>query len=108
MARSYRKSFIESYGGLKNFYSHKIFCSWDFGISIKKAADLKQKSIYNEIKEMLSESERDKEKLTKWKYFYDKAVQASAHFLVFALLAGLAIGMWALLQVRDLIYNLFK
>lgn len=50
MAKSYRRSFIETQGGLKNVYAHKIFCGWDYSIATQEAADLKSSSIYNELK----------------------------------------------------------
>lgn len=50
MARSYRRTFIETAGGLKNVVTHKVFCGWDFSIATGEAAALKSKSIYNELK----------------------------------------------------------
>ncbi|GLH12237.1 uncharacterized protein GBIM_16986, partial [Gryllus bimaculatus] len=58
MAKSYRKSFIETSQGIKNIYAHKIFCGWDFGIATEESAILKSKSILNELKELLSEDEK--------------------------------------------------
>lgn len=49
-ARSYRRSFIETEGGLKNVFANKIFCGWDYNIATKDAANLKTKAIYNELK----------------------------------------------------------
>jgi hypothetical protein len=49
MARSYRHTFIETAGDLKNVFSHKIFCGWDFSIVTREASALKSKSIYNEL-----------------------------------------------------------
>lgn len=50
MARSYRRSFIETSGGLKNVYAHKVFCGWDYSIATKEGAQLKSNAIYNELK----------------------------------------------------------
>lgn len=50
MASSYRRNFIETEGGLKNVFAHKVFCGWDYGIATKKAADLKSSSLYLEMK----------------------------------------------------------
>jgi hypothetical protein len=50
MARSYRHNFIESTGNLKNVFTHKVFCGWDFSIATSEAAALKSNSIYNELK----------------------------------------------------------
>ena len=49
MARSYRKTFIETTGDLKNIFAHKIFCGWDFSIATNEGAALKSKSIFNEL-----------------------------------------------------------
>jgi hypothetical protein len=50
MARSYRRTFIETAGDLKNTFAHKVFCSWDFSTATSEAAALRSKSIYNELK----------------------------------------------------------
>jgi hypothetical protein len=49
MARSYRRTFIETAGDMKYIFCHKVFCGWDFGIATHHAADLKSNSIYNEL-----------------------------------------------------------
>jgi hypothetical protein len=49
MARSYRRTFIETAGDVKDIFCHKVFCGWDFGIANHDAADLKSHSIYNEL-----------------------------------------------------------
>lgn len=49
MASSYRKSFIETAGGIKNIYAHKVFCGWDFSIATEKAAKLKSESLAREL-----------------------------------------------------------
>lgn len=98
MARSYRKSFIETSGSLSNVYSHKIFCAWDFGIANEKAADLKHNSIYTELKESINDLFKEEIEKSKMRKFWDFSAQATAHILVFGLLAGLGVGMWFLLQ----------
>jgi len=50
MARSYRRTFIETAGDLKNMFAHKVFCGWDFSFATNEAAKLKSKSVYNELK----------------------------------------------------------
>jgi hypothetical protein len=50
MARSYRRTFIETAGDIKNMFAHKVFCAWDFSTATSEAASLKSKSIYNELK----------------------------------------------------------
>ncbi|XP_055912980.1 transmembrane channel-like protein 5 [Eupeodes corollae] len=98
MARSYRKSFIESSGGIPSMYAHKIFCSWDFGISNSKAASIKHESIYNELKSVVSDIGRVKKNIPRlWKLWIFCA-RIAAHLLVVALIAGLGIAIWILLK----------
>lgn len=52
-AKSYKRSFIETEGGLKNVFANKIFCGWDYNIATKGAADLKSKAIHNELKVLI-------------------------------------------------------
>lgn len=49
MARSYRRTFIETSGDVKDIFCHKVFCGWDYGIATSDAAALKSSSIYNEL-----------------------------------------------------------
>lgn len=53
-AESYRKSFIATSGG-EALKAHKLFCSWDFGISNKRSANMKCDSIYFELRTILNE-----------------------------------------------------
>ena len=48
MADSYRRNYIYS-GDNFSFFVAKVFCSWDYGITDKPAAMLKQKSIFNDL-----------------------------------------------------------
>lgn len=48
MANSYRENYIYA-GDEFSFFISKAFCSWDYGITDKSAALLKQKSIFNEL-----------------------------------------------------------
>ncbi|XP_055389995.1 transmembrane channel-like protein 5 isoform X2 [Condylostylus longicornis] len=98
MARSYRRSFIETSGGIKPMYAHKIFCSWDFSISNLKAAKLKKSSIFTELKETLSELEQPKIEYSKMWRLWIFCSQLTAHLLVCGMIAGLGVAMWILLQ----------
>ncbi|XP_037025849.1 transmembrane channel-like protein 5 [Bradysia coprophila] len=98
MARSYRRSFIETSGGVQNIFAHKIFCCWDFGISNKKSAALKHQSIFNDLQETLNEFYHTPEKPTKLQSIYIILGQITAHVLVLVMLAGLGVGMWAALN----------
>ena len=53
-AESYRKSFIATSGG-EVLRAHKLFCSWDFGISNQRAADMKHHNIFMELKSIVNE-----------------------------------------------------
>lgn len=64
-AESYRKSFIAQSGG-ESLKAHKLFCSWDFGISNQRAADMKRFSIYHELKSILNELHDSEYHLTLW------------------------------------------
>lgn len=99
MARSYRKSFIETAGVEPNLYAHKIFCSWDFSISNSNAAQLKHNSIYNELQEIINDLHHASEKPTRLQAFWTFTTQCTAHVLVFCMLGGLGLGLWALLQI---------
>lgn len=99
MARSYRSSFIETYGGVPNMYAQKIFCSWDFGIANEKAATLKHNSIYIDLKEVLNDLQNSAGDKTMVQEFWTLCTQITAHVLVFSMLTGLGVGMWSLLQV---------
>lgn len=98
MAWSYRKSFIETSGGV-TMYAHRVFCSWDYGISNKKAAEVKQVGIFNELKATLDEMYQHEENRTKLQHFWSIATQVSAHFLVLCILGALAYVVWSMLHV---------
>lgn len=53
-AESYRKSFIATSGG-QALRAHKLFCSWDFGISNQQAADMKHRNIFLELKSIVTQ-----------------------------------------------------
>lgn len=99
MAGSYRRSFIETSGGIRSMFAHKIFCSWDFGISNDRAAQLKHKSIFLELKEVVSELDVDEEDPTLVQQLYSIGLKLVANCLVFVMIAGLAAGMWVLMRV---------
>lgn len=53
-AESYRTSFIATSGG-EALRAHKLFCSWDFGLSNQKAADMKHQNIFLELKSIINQ-----------------------------------------------------
>lgn len=101
MARSYRRSFIETAGGVPNLYALKIFCSWDFSITNRKAAQLKHMSIYNELQEVLNDIHYQAPEPSRLQAFWTFCIQLTAHILVVCMLGGIGLGLWTLLQIID-------
>ncbi|KAF5294394.1 hypothetical protein FQR65_LT10759 [Abscondita terminalis] len=101
MARSYRQSFIETRGGLKNNFAHKIFCGWDYSIATQEAADLKSSSIYQELKELLGDSLRTVKKLTCLQRFYTFVVQIVCNCIILLLLSGTGYLLWMLTKQQN-------
>lgn len=99
MARSYRRSFIETAGGVPNLYVHKIFCAWDFSISNYKMAQLKHNSIFNELQEIVNDLHYVPEEPNRIQAFWTFTTQVTAHVLVFCMLAVLGLGLWTILKI---------
>ncbi|KRT78210.1 hypothetical protein AMK59_7713, partial [Oryctes borbonicus] len=98
MAKSYRKSFIETMGGLQNVFAHKIFCGWDYSIAKEEASILRSSAIYTELKELLSDYIKSSEN----RGFAEKSLvygmQLTAHLFVFGLIGTTGFLMWTLLE----------
>ncbi|PSN57177.1 hypothetical protein C0J52_01475 [Blattella germanica] len=93
MARSYRKTFIETTGDLKNVFAHKVFCGWDFSIATSEAAVLKSKSVYNEMTELLEDLNREDDEQT-WRDCLTKfSLRAFLNLFVIVLLIGTGVLM---------------
>ncbi|XP_064478678.1 transmembrane channel-like protein 5 [Ornithodoros turicata] len=58
LTKSYKRNYIETSMGTRDVYSTKVFAAWDFSIESREAAMLKSRSIYNELKELLSLEKR--------------------------------------------------
>ncbi|KAK6642957.1 hypothetical protein RUM43_004459 [Polyplax serrata] len=86
VAVTYRKCYIETSGGMNNTFSNKILCGWDFSIANRQAADLKSKSIYIEVKELLDEVSRSKRKKSCAYTFYTTAISFSLNGILLFLL----------------------
>ncbi|XP_050082762.1 transmembrane channel-like protein 6 [Anopheles aquasalis] len=97
MGRSYRFSFIEASGTVQNILTHKIFCSWDYGIANEKAARLKHATIRHELLEQLAQRNRPPPVTSRWQHLRSTALHALAHATVLALIGGVAASVWALL-----------
>ncbi|KDR19382.1 Transmembrane channel-like protein 5 [Zootermopsis nevadensis] len=98
MARSYRRTFIETAGGLKNVVTHKVFCGWDFSIATGEAAALKSKSIYNELKELLEDMKKEDKELTCQGKFFLLIVRIFLNVFIGLVLASTGLIIWFLLR----------
>jgi hypothetical protein len=97
VAESYRRSFIETEGGLQNVFASKIFCAWDFGIATKEAAALKSLAIYNELRELLSEAIKNDPRRSCLHKFYTSIIQIVVNLLVLVILGAVGWLTWMLL-----------
>ncbi|XP_044760609.1 transmembrane channel-like protein 5 [Coccinella septempunctata] len=98
VANSYRKSFIETEGGLRNVFAHKIFCGWDFGIATREAADLKSTAIYNELKEFLSEIDLECEEISLLRRIKRKFILLTSNVIILVLYTSIGVFLWFILQ----------
>ncbi|XP_071052318.1 transmembrane channel-like protein 5 isoform X1 [Onthophagus taurus] len=98
MASSYKKSFIMTEGGVQNIFANKIFCGWDYSIQTRNAADLKMKSIYNELMESLNDVNNTKRKLSPCDKFRLYTMQGVAHLFSIAVSLGAGYLMYTLLE----------
>lgn len=101
-AKSFRKNFIETKGGSKNVFAHKIFCSWDFGIATEDAATLKSSVIYHELRELLDQWNSPRTKASCASRFFTVCTNFAVNLLILFVLMGIAFGMWILLDKNRL------
>ena len=103
MARSYRKSFIETSGNEQVLYSHKVFCAWDFGLSHSKAADMKKNNVAKDLKDLLRNEtyKFEEEHQSKLRKFWNITSQITAHIFVMMMIAGLSFGLWKLFETYE-------
>ncbi|KAL1497386.1 hypothetical protein ABEB36_008365 [Hypothenemus hampei] len=97
-ARSYKRSFIETEGGLKNAFANKIFCGWDFNIATKDAAELKSKAIFSELKELIWDFAKTKRKKSCYERFLVVSVRIFANILILSLTACTGAALWYFLE----------
>ncbi|CAH2011854.1 unnamed protein product [Acanthoscelides obtectus] len=98
VAKSYRKNLIETEGGFKNVYAHKVFCGWDYSIATKDAARLKQRAIYNELKELLYGAVHKRHEHSCLHKFLTISMQISMHILILFSLIGTGSLAWLLMS----------
>ncbi|XP_035897483.1 transmembrane channel-like protein 3 isoform X2 [Anopheles stephensi] len=97
MGRSYRISFIESSATVQNILTHKIVCSWDYGIANEKAARLKHATILNELRDYLAQRNRPPFVAGRWHRLRREAVRLVVHVTVLTMISAVAASLWALL-----------
>ncbi|XP_077979749.1 transmembrane channel-like protein 5 isoform X2 [Glandiceps talaboti] len=91
MSQAYRQYYVVGRGNY-NFHVTKVFCSWDYNITAKKSAKLKQKSIYLELAEQLS-SQHAKKEYTATQTCGIWFGRLCTNLLVLALIAGACAGV---------------
>ncbi|XP_063703649.1 transmembrane channel-like protein 7 [Culicoides brevitarsis] len=102
VARSYRRSFIESSGAIHKLFSHRILCAWDFNLCFIRGAKMKRDAIVQDFRDLLAEVNAKAEAPeTNLRRFYGLLAQLMAHVLVVLLMSGVAIGVWMLLLSRN-------
>lgn len=99
LAKSYRKSFIESSDG-ESMTAHKVFCSWDYRVTDEKAVATNKQIIHNELKLILDGVYDSVDIQTKWICFWIWVTQISANVFVFGILGGVGYFIWSLLHVN--------
>lgn len=98
MAQLYRRTYIETEGGLQNVYANRIFCGWDFGIATKEAANLKSASIYYDLKELLSEERKIRNYRNCLVRFWTLSIQIIVNILIVGIITATAWLIWSLLE----------
>lgn len=97
-ASSYRKSFIETRSGLKNVFANKIFCAWDYSIATEEAATLKHSSLYHELREIISESDKKLNKVDFLTKVYTFFIRLTLNMLIFLSIIGICYLIWYILS----------
>ncbi|XP_063825242.1 transmembrane channel-like protein 3 [Ostrinia nubilalis] len=104
-AYSYRRNFIETAGGVPHALANKLFCGWDFGVVTRQAAALNATSIYNELKELLSEQNKNKESASLCTRIGRNLANVIVTTLVIGSIIALEYGLWMLLSAEVKIQN---
>ncbi|XP_018570841.1 transmembrane channel-like protein 3 isoform X2 [Anoplophora glabripennis] len=99
VALDYRRSFIETEGGLKYVFAQKIFCGWDYNIATDDAALLKSRAIYNDLRELLYDVMYESHEDPFIVIFWTGTMQVMMNILVVLSLAGSGYLMWFLMDM---------
>lgn len=103
LTRSYKQNYIEGSMGVKDVYCAKVFSAWDFSIASHEAATLKSRSIYNELKELLSMERRAEEPAAGWcAHAGQLAARVLVNLAILALMAGSGLLVYYLLAEKSL------
>lgn len=103
LTRSYKQNYIEVSMGVKDVYCAKVFSAWDFSIASHEAATLKSRSIYNELKELLSMERRAEETAPGCCSRAGKlAARLLVNLLILAIMAGSGLLVYYLLAEKSL------
>lgn len=103
LTRSYKQNYIEVSMGVKDVYCAKVFSAWDFSIASHEAATLKSRSIYNELKELLSMERRAEETAPACCARVSKiAARVLVNLVILAIMAGSGLLVYYLLAEKSL------
>jgi hypothetical protein len=107
LLRCYRASFIEAIDNMPNLYCHKIFCAWDFGLQDQAAADLKHRTIYRELKDLvLSEHKKiEDEQLSQLTKVRNFIIQLTIHIIVLGIILFIGGMLWGLFEIYEINAN---
>lgn len=82
---------------MHDLYSNKIFCGWDFSISLSKTAALQSASIYKELEELMAET-RQHARLHWLDKFLLITMQLSVTAIIIFMICGAGTFIWLLLR----------
>ncbi|CAH1795477.1 unnamed protein product [Owenia fusiformis] len=102
LTRSYRKNYIDGGGEFSLYFSSKVFCGWDYGMTARDAAKLKQKSISQELKEFLASRRKRQEPETCGIFCSNFLLRLVTNVIVLGLLGGSGYLVWFLATTQSL------
>eukprot|EP00795_Rhopilema_esculentum_P009578 gene9578-17333_t len=91
MAVSYNKNYISGKDFRDSFFT-KIFCSWDYAVTMENSADLQCKNIHIDLMETLNEG-REKRKKTSDEQFHMFIVLFITNLIAIGLIGGACYGI---------------
>ncbi|CAG0879841.1 unnamed protein product [Darwinula stevensoni] len=81
-AFSYKQNFIMAEGENRNQLIGKIFCGWDYSITSQRAADMRSKSIFNDLKDYVEQLRKEKVEISRRRLVIIIGVNISVIFMV--------------------------